>query len=662
MQTAKLTLLSENAAFTLRVLAAFAIAYYAAYWLELDSPASAGTTVLIVADASRGAIISKSLWRVVGSVVGAIAAIGLVALFAQAPVLFVFALALWIGLCTAVASLLRYNRGYAAVLSGYTVALVAFGAIGDPERIFDLAAARLAVVIIGVLSAMVVSMITDPGPGSRAVENRVIGLIEATARLISDALAAPDLAAARAARSRVAAEIGASDQLLEFVVVEDAVIGRYAPDLRLALAELFAALTGGLRAVELLRREQPEHARALRLVLANMASDLRTIPAAELLGELAACRADLAMAADQCRDVPALAALDQAADLLAQFAAALVSLDAVQRRRPRRTTVRLRFYVNPVTALRNGLRATIAMSIGGLFWIISQWTSGPAMLTLLGPICALLALTDSAAAGSIAFFKGVLLAIAAGFLCTYGILPRISGFPLLMFVFLPFLVPAILATRAPRTAGIARAFLIFFNTAVGATNPMRFNLAASLNTYLAFAIGGFCAVLAFRVLLPPNPIAEARVLAHSIRNEVQRVARARRVPPRLVYEHLQHQKLLRISRRLAANPAQRVVATSNGAVAVLVGRVLGQLKRASSDTSLPAAARAAAARTVASCRRLLAAPAQAARVAGEESDALAAEAAPQPVLHLAASLHELSQLVGAHTDFFARAQALPERT
>ena len=53
----------------LRTLLAFSIALYAAYALELDSPSSAGLTVLIVASASRGAVLSKSLYRAGGTVV-----------------------------------------------------------------------------------------------------------------------------------------------------------------------------------------------------------------------------------------------------------------------------------------------------------------------------------------------------------------------------------------------------------------------------------------------------------------------------------------------------------------------------------------------------------------------------------------------------------------
>ena len=71
--------------YMLRVFLAIAIALYAAYVLQLESPASAATTVLIVSNVSRGAVISKSVWRVIGSILGAIAAVVLIAAFVQAP-------------------------------------------------------------------------------------------------------------------------------------------------------------------------------------------------------------------------------------------------------------------------------------------------------------------------------------------------------------------------------------------------------------------------------------------------------------------------------------------------------------------------------------------------------------------------------------------------
>ena len=243
---------SPAVAYTLRVLLAIALAYYAAYWLELESPGSAATTVLVLMNSSPGAIFSKSLWRFVGTFVGVVAAVILVAWFAQAPVLFVFGLALWIGLCTGVASLLRFFRGYAAVLAGYTVSLVAFGALEHPDTVFDLAMARLAVVTIGLLAIIVVFTVTVRGPDNKAVESRLWNLIAQTGRLIADALDRHDMTLLTTKRSQVAEALIALDQGLEFATVEDAGLSRFAGELRLAAAELLSAITGAFRLAALM--------------------------------------------------------------------------------------------------------------------------------------------------------------------------------------------------------------------------------------------------------------------------------------------------------------------------------------------------------------------------------------------------------------------------
>ncbi len=55
---------SPAAAYVLRTLLAMAIALYAALWLQLSSPASAAVTVMIVANPSRGGIVSKAVCRI----------------------------------------------------------------------------------------------------------------------------------------------------------------------------------------------------------------------------------------------------------------------------------------------------------------------------------------------------------------------------------------------------------------------------------------------------------------------------------------------------------------------------------------------------------------------------------------------------------------------
>lgn len=401
-------------------------------------------------------------------------------------------------------------------------------------------------------------------------------------RLIHGVLRSGDLETAIKARHGLAVKLTALDQVVEFASVEDAGLGRYAGDLRVAVAELFAAIIGGLHAMMLVRRQNELHgdslpAQALDDILAQFASIAPGQRAATLHRAAEARIAELRAHAHTTRDPGTLAALDQAILLLEQLSAALGSLEALQDGRPRRPPVRLRNYVNPVTAWRNGLRAGIALSMGGLFWIISQWPDGGSTLALIGPVCALLSQSDSAAKGSVDFMKGTMIAVVASFICCYGILPQITGFPLLMAAMLPFIAMGVMFSRSPKYGIVALGSLVFFVTLVGPNNPMRFSLAASLNTYFAFIVGAVCAVLAFRVILPPNPRAEAQVLEHSLRNAVQRQARRWHLLPILVWEHLQHQKLVRLARRLASDPTRQSDAISQGVTALLAGRHIATL-------------------------------------------------------------------------------------
>jgi len=112
-------------AFALRIWAAMMVALYAAFWLQLESASSAAVTVGILALQTRGHAYQKAVYRILATIVGVVASIVIAGLFAQSRAFFVIGFACWLGLCVYVGGLLDGNRAYSAVLSGYTVALVA---------------------------------------------------------------------------------------------------------------------------------------------------------------------------------------------------------------------------------------------------------------------------------------------------------------------------------------------------------------------------------------------------------------------------------------------------------------------------------------------------------------------------------------------------------
>src|SRR5216684_2396216 len=144
-------------AFALRMWAAMMVALYAAFWLQLDSASSAAVTVGVLALPTRGQAYQKAVYRVLATIVGVVASFVIAGLFPQSPGLFMIGFAGWLGLCVYVGGLFDGNRAYSAVLSGYTVALVAVTQIDSPQNIFSAGVNRGAAIVVGIAALALIS-------------------------------------------------------------------------------------------------------------------------------------------------------------------------------------------------------------------------------------------------------------------------------------------------------------------------------------------------------------------------------------------------------------------------------------------------------------------------------------------------------------------------
>jgi uncharacterized membrane protein YccC len=129
-------------AFALKVLGAAVLALFIALWIDLPRPYWAVSTVFITVQPLAGATRSKAIYRVCGTVLGAIVAVILVPNLVNAPELLTLAIALWVAICLYVSLLDRTPRSYILMLAGYTAAFIGFPAVADPGAIFDTAVAR----------------------------------------------------------------------------------------------------------------------------------------------------------------------------------------------------------------------------------------------------------------------------------------------------------------------------------------------------------------------------------------------------------------------------------------------------------------------------------------------------------------------------------------
>ena len=112
--------------YALRNTIAMCLALSIAYWLDLDEPYWAMTSAAVVSFPTVGGVISKSLGRIAGSLLGAGAAILIAGHTLTDPWFFLFAMSGWLAFCTWACAMYTNNVAYAFQLAGYTCAIIAF--------------------------------------------------------------------------------------------------------------------------------------------------------------------------------------------------------------------------------------------------------------------------------------------------------------------------------------------------------------------------------------------------------------------------------------------------------------------------------------------------------------------------------------------------------
>src|SRR5262249_42833016 len=143
--------------FAVRIWTATLLALFASFWLQLEAPSTAALTVAILAEPTRGQALEKAGFRLLGTIVGVTISIAITWLFSQATDLLLAAFAAWLGICVFAANLFDGNRAYAAVLSGYTVAIVATQQIDNPHHVFQAGMERGAAIVVGIVSISIVN-------------------------------------------------------------------------------------------------------------------------------------------------------------------------------------------------------------------------------------------------------------------------------------------------------------------------------------------------------------------------------------------------------------------------------------------------------------------------------------------------------------------------
>lgn len=508
------------AIFAVKCYLAAMLAIFVAFSIGLDRPYWAFLTSFIVASPLSGAVLSKAVFRVIGTMVGAAASVFMVPPLANSPELLTLAIASWLAFCVFVSLLDRTPRGYMFVLAGYTAVLIVLPSVDRPDLIFDTAALRVQEITIGILSGSFVHALVLPNSVSGFLIGRVATILADAERWSRDSLKIEPDPRVEDERRRLALDITELHQLSIHLPFDTS---RPAPRTRTVralqdqlslLMPLGAAVSDRIAALNAHGEVDAEMAGLLadtRAWLDTIDEDRRAgEPVASALKER--CHAIEPEVGPQ-SEWDVLLKLSLGARLANLIDAHLACRDlAAQAGSPDRRPVSPRIpellserrgralHRDFAGALRAGAAAALTIVIGCVLWIGSGWSDGATAVMLAGVFLALFSAADNPLLPMWMFFNGTAIATALGLVYTFVVLPRVDGFPMLAATLAPPLLVLGSLIHNPRYAGVALPTLLGMGSPFIIAERYTANFAVFLNGAIAQLAGVLFAIVVARLL------------------------------------------------------------------------------------------------------------------------------------------------------------------
>ena len=436
--------------FAIRVWLATILALFVSFWLQLDSPTTAALTIAVLAEPTRGQALEKAGFRLLATLVGVTASIAITGLFSQARDLILVAFAVWLGICVFAAKLLDGYRAYAAVLSGYTVALIATQQIDHPQHVFESGMARGAAIAVGILSIAVVNTLVF----------------------------APDR------QPRLGAQLAALHRRVR----------------EYASATLRDEPGGTTTFLTLLREIVALRPEIASVALESSSGSVRSAAARSatvaLVAELQAARTK--------RDPESEASGWPARELRRRDDEVRQNLLALRSARWPLRVWRAPLYRSFGAAAESGVRAAVWFAIASTFYIWAGWPAASVSLSFLALIAALGATTPNPRGFTVLGLVATPIAAVLAGILEFIILDGADAFPVLAIGLAPFTVGAalLITSKKPLWSSLGRVNLSFITMIFAPSNPQAYNPQAFLFTSL-FVIVAAALLLVAQTLIPP---------------------------------------------------------------------------------------------------------------------------------------------------------------
>lgn len=523
MRTAARTL-----AFVLANTLAVLAALYLAFASDLARPYWAMFTVFVVAKPIAGAVRSKAVFRLIGTLAGAGLSLFLIPPLVQAPVLLCLVTSLWIALCVYLGSLDRRPRSYAFLLAGYTTTIVGLAVVNAPETIFDTSVSRVEEISLGLVCAAVAHSVFFPQNMLDEVLERAGRAFRGSAAWLAEAISRPANVGDLQSQQQLAAFVSDLHILYDHIAFETSDIPRGAGLMR-ALQDRFAWLlpqvSGMQQALTALAAENQLSPAALEtMAKASRWARLLSLPEApesEVRTAAAELHAACARLVAESHGVDAWASalrISVAAELprvVADLSDTRRIISALHHAEDSEQLEQFRdsegadnprwLHRDRGLAVLSAAAAATATLIACLFWIEGSWPEGAVAAQFAAIGCSLFATLDRPSKVIFSAVVGVLVALPLAAFYQFAIFPRIDGFPSLALVLLPPVLLFSWMQTSERLEGAALVIAIGFAGGLSLQTSYQPDFAAFVNSNLAEIAGLLIAAvvnLLFRTLDP----------------------------------------------------------------------------------------------------------------------------------------------------------------
>lgn len=508
--------------YALRNSLAMCLSLWVAFVLNLDEPYWALTSAAVVSFPTVGGVISKSIGRVFGSLVGAAASVAIAGHCLNDPWLFTLFIAAWIGLCTYISNHYQNNVSYAFALAGYTAAIIAFSTVNvtDTQQIFDIAQARVCEVITGILCGGLMMMIL---PSTSDGEALLTSLRRMHLRLLEHAamLWQPEITVQmRTSHEGVIGQI-LTMNLLRIQAFWSHYRLRRQNNLLNYMLHQQLRITSVISSLRRMLLNWPDRPDNLASVLEQLLTELRNPETdkyrlARILQQIAPQDpADYRHRAFWLR-LRHFCWLYLGASRWLQRLESATPVSDIQ---PPRVTSLAR-HTDSYEAAYNGLRTFLCIVIGCAYWINTQWDAGSSALTLIAISCVLYSSTPSPINSITTLLKAVLLLSIVCFVVKFGLMIQIDDFWLFCAFLFPVLVTMqMIKLQHPSYAALWGQLIVFMGSFLSVTNPPSYDYQSFINDSIGKIVGVLLAGLAFQILRPSSDKRKSRRIIRALRRD-----------------------------------------------------------------------------------------------------------------------------------------------